>query len=47
MGESDREWVRDVWNRWFDELFPPTPGRQSETSEETKEEGGDVMESIR
>ncbi|KAK7097844.1 uncharacterized protein [Littorina saxatilis] len=24
--ESDeREWVRDVWNKWFDEVYPPPP----------------------
>ncbi|XP_078714776.1 tetratricopeptide repeat protein 6 isoform X3 [Lampetra fluviatilis] len=23
--ESPREWVRDIWNRWFDEVFPPQP----------------------
>jgi hypothetical protein len=21
----EREWVRDIWNTWFDEVFPPTP----------------------
>ncbi|XP_076446152.1 uncharacterized protein LOC143283739 isoform X2 [Babylonia areolata] len=22
---EEREWVRDIWNRWFDEVFPSTP----------------------
>ncbi|XP_014672870.1 PREDICTED: uncharacterized protein LOC106813278 [Priapulus caudatus] len=22
MAENDREWVRDIWNQWFDEVFP-------------------------
>ena len=22
---DEREWVRDIWNQWFDEVFPPTP----------------------
>jgi hypothetical protein len=21
----EREWVRDIWNTWFDEVFPPIP----------------------
>ena len=33
--DSDtREWVRNIWNVWFDEVFPPTP----EDSEEEEEE---------
>ena len=20
-----REWIRDVWEKWFEEVFPPTP----------------------
>ncbi|MEE6519064.1 hypothetical protein FKM82_030525, partial [Ascaphus truei] len=23
-GPGVREWVRDIWNRWFDEVFPPS-----------------------
>ncbi|KAK6975950.1 tetratricopeptide repeat protein 6, partial [Biomphalaria glabrata] len=23
--ENEREWVRGIWNTWFDEVFPPTP----------------------
>lgn len=23
--DDTREWVRDIWNHWFDEVFPPTP----------------------
>lgn len=22
---NEREWVRGIWNKWFDEVFPPTP----------------------
>ncbi|XP_055496523.1 uncharacterized protein ttc6 isoform X4 [Leucoraja erinacea] len=22
-GVADREWVRNIWNNWFDEVFPP------------------------
>ncbi|CAG5115742.1 unnamed protein product, partial [Candidula unifasciata] len=24
-GEDERDWVRKIWNRWFDQVFPPTP----------------------
>ncbi|XP_021358969.1 uncharacterized protein LOC110454008, partial [Mizuhopecten yessoensis] len=35
LGDDDdmREWVRTVWNRWFDELFPPTPSDSEEEEE--------------
>ena len=23
--DDTREWVRDIWNKWFDKVFPPTP----------------------
>ncbi|XP_068110122.1 tetratricopeptide repeat protein 6 isoform X2 [Hyperolius riggenbachi] len=23
-GQTFREWVRDIWNNWFDEVFPPS-----------------------
>ncbi|XP_077118709.1 tetratricopeptide repeat protein 6 isoform X2 [Ranitomeya variabilis] len=23
-GQDVREWVRDIWNHWFDEVFPPS-----------------------
>ena len=23
--EDTREWARDIWNIWFDEVYPPTP----------------------
>lgn len=29
-----REWVRDMWNGWFDQVFPPTP---SESEDEEPE----------
>lgn len=35
--ENEREWVRDIWNEWFDQIFPPTP-EESEWSEEEEEE---------
>jgi len=22
---NEREWVREIWNAWFDGVFPPTP----------------------
>ncbi|KAG8560814.1 hypothetical protein GDO81_015139, partial [Engystomops pustulosus] len=25
-GQEVREWVRDIWNNWFDEVFPPSRG---------------------
>ena len=25
VAQNEREWVRDIWNVWFDEAFPPTP----------------------
>ncbi|XP_053567312.1 tetratricopeptide repeat protein 6 [Bombina bombina] len=29
-----REWVRDIWNKWFDEVFPPSPASVEETFEQ-------------
>ncbi|XP_064609394.1 LOW QUALITY PROTEIN: uncharacterized protein LOC135473473 [Liolophura sinensis] len=29
-----REWVRDVWNMWFDQVFPPSPDHSDEEDEE-------------
>jgi len=26
--------VRDIWNTWFDELYPPTPEMSSDEEEE-------------
>ncbi|XP_046576439.1 LOW QUALITY PROTEIN: uncharacterized protein LOC124284394 [Haliotis rubra] len=23
--EDEREWARDIWNVWFDQVYPPTP----------------------
>ncbi|XP_012943224.1 uncharacterized protein LOC101857057 [Aplysia californica] len=37
-GEEDREWVRGIWNTWFDQVFPPTP-EDSEAEEEEEEAG--------
>lgn len=31
---DQREWVRDIWNTWFDELYPPTPEMSSDEEEE-------------
>ncbi|XP_061164225.1 uncharacterized protein LOC133173256 [Saccostrea echinata] len=27
---DQREWVRDIWNVWFDQVFPPTPSESEE-----------------
>lgn len=24
-GSNEREWIRDIWTQWFNEVFPPTP----------------------
>lgn len=29
---SPREWVRDIWDAWFDEVFPPLENVQSASS---------------
>lgn len=29
---SPREWVRDIWGAWFDEVFPPLENLQSASS---------------
>ncbi|KAH9523334.1 hypothetical protein Btru_066421, partial [Bulinus truncatus] len=34
--ENEREWVRGIWNFWFDEVFPPTPP-ESDVDEPVKE----------
>ena len=26
--------MRDIWNKWFDEVFPPTPSDSEYTDEE-------------
>ena len=37
--DDTREWVRDIWNTWFDEVFPPTPEESDyEEEEELTEE---------
>ncbi|XP_069130069.1 uncharacterized protein [Argopecten irradians] len=28
--DDEREWVRNIWNRWFDEQYPPTPSDSEE-----------------
>ncbi|XP_074650504.1 uncharacterized protein LOC141905524 isoform X2 [Tubulanus polymorphus] len=33
--ENEREWVRDIWNEWFDEVFPP----ESESDDEVADAG--------
>ena len=35
---DQREWVRDIWNGWFDQVFPPTP---SESEDEEPEDPQD------
>ncbi|KAL4230368.1 cytochrome c oxidase subunit 1 [Mactra antiquata] len=32
--DDTREWVRDIWNVWFDEVFPPTPEESDYEEEE-------------
>nr|XP_009860033.2 uncharacterized protein LOC100175887 [Ciona intestinalis] len=41
--EDVREWVRDIWNTWFDELFPATSSEES--SYYSEDESDDVIES--
>ncbi|KAL3878456.1 hypothetical protein ACJMK2_030805 [Sinanodonta woodiana] len=40
-----REWVRDIWNTWFDEVFPPTPEDSEES--EIEEIGKDQKEELK
>ena len=37
--EDTREWVRGIWNRWFDQVFPERPDEDEE--EEESEESSD------
>nr|KAG5709228.1 hypothetical protein BaRGS_017980 [Batillaria attramentaria] len=38
---EEREWTRDIWNKWFDEVFPPTPtGSEDEDEEEVPNTDG-------
>ena len=30
---NEREWVRDIWNAWFDGVFPPTPRAETPATE--------------
>ena len=41
--DSDREFSRDVWNKWFDMTYPPTPS-SSEWSEDEEEQEDVVKE---
>lgn len=35
MEPLEREWVRSIWNDWFDYVFPPTPvASESEMDED-------------
>ncbi|VDH90326.1 Hypothetical predicted protein [Mytilus galloprovincialis] len=34
---KERDWVRDMWNGWFDELYPPTPEVSSDEEEEEEQ----------
>ena len=38
--------MRDIWNRWFDEVFPPTPEDSDYTEEEdvTEEQTEEKLE---
>ena len=39
--------MRDIWNNWFDQRFPPTPAEsdwEDEESEEEEEEQPQVQE---
>jgi len=31
--KEEREWVRDIWDRWFDELFPPENNQNPDDDE--------------
>ena len=31
--EDEREWVRGIWNVWFDQVFPPTPDNSDSEDE--------------
>ena len=35
--ENEREWTRDIWNKWFDEVFPPTPVESEVSSDEDED----------
>ncbi|XP_072283738.1 uncharacterized protein [Pyxicephalus adspersus] len=32
-GQDLREWVRDIWNNWFDEVFPPSRASMEDESQ--------------
>ena len=36
--EDEREWVRGLWNTWFDQVFPPTP--EDSENEDDGNQGG-------
>ena len=31
--EGEREWARDIWNEWFDEVFPPEAEEEDDSDE--------------
>ena len=33
-----REWTRNIWNEWFDEVFPATPAESDWSEEEDNQE---------
>ena len=41
--ENEREWTRDIWNKWFDQVYPPTPAESDWESEEEEEEEEDLF----
>ena len=32
--ENEREWVRNIWNGWFDNIYPPTPHESTDEDED-------------
>jgi len=34
---DDREWIRSIWNKWFDDVYPPTPP-DSDSDEDLQEQ---------
>ncbi|GFN98631.1 tetratricopeptide repeat protein 6, partial [Plakobranchus ocellatus] len=44
VSEDEREWVRSIWNKWFDEVFPPTPEVSEDEDEEVEEATHEAVE---
>ena len=42
--DDTREFARDIWNRWFDEVYPPTPDDSEDEEDEIDEEDPDEKE---